>query len=180
MSREEREALLRFPGVALMQTARYVLPVCCLLLVLAGMVACTQAPPPTPAGGSGQPCRRSDRAPVPNGRGRDGRVAGRAGYPLRQPDAGHPGRGANGVAGSPRSLDAFPGNVVRPGDATALPVSWWTGRPLTPERIEATLAKRESVSPERRSGVFRIDAARPGSHRVRHFRRGRGGAGVRQ
>ena len=129
-----------------MQTARYVLPVCCLLLVLAGMVACTQTPPPTR---QEVLASLADDLIVP----RFQSVAAEMGE-LREaldtlcanptPDTLASARTAWQEARAPwmRSQATWFGPVMQ--RRSRILVDW---SPIDPERIEATLAKRESVSP---------------------------------
>ncbi len=128
-----------------MQTARYVLPVCCLLLVLAGLVACTQTPPPTR---QEVLASLADDLIVP----RYQSVSTEMGQ-LRDvldtlcanptPDTLASARTAWREARAPwmRSQATWFGPVMQ--RRSRILVDW---SPVDPERIEATLSKRESVS----------------------------------
>ena len=128
-----------------MQTLRYILPICCVLLVLAGMVACTQAPPPTR---QEVLASLADDLIVPRfqsvaaemGELRDALDALCA-HPT--PDTLAPARTAWREARAPwlRSQSMWFGPVMQ--RRSRILVDW---SPVDPERIEATLAKRESVS----------------------------------
>ncbi len=128
-----------------MRTARYVLPVCCLLLVLVGLLACTQTPPPTR---QEVLASLADDLIVP----RYQSVATEMGE-LRDaldtlcanptPDTLASARTAWREARAPwmRSQATWFGPVMQ--RRSRILVDW---SPVDPERIEATLAKRESVS----------------------------------
>jgi len=128
-----------------MQTARYVIPVCCALLVLATMVVCTQTPPPT------RPevlASLADDLIVP----RFQLVAAEMGE-LRDalgtlcanptPDTLASARTAWREARAPwiRSQATWFGPVM---DRRSRSLVDWS--PVDPERIESTLSKRDSVS----------------------------------
>lgn len=129
-----------------MQTARYVLPVCCCLLVLAGLVACTQAPPPTrqevlASLADDLIVPRYQTVAVEMGELRDALDALCANP---TPDTLASARTAWREARAPwmRSQATWFGPVMQ--RRSRILVDW---SPVDPERIEATLAKRESVSP---------------------------------
>ena len=129
-----------------MQTARYLLPVCCLLLVLAGLVACTQAPPPTrqevlASLADDLIVPRYQSVAVEMGELRDA-LDTLCANPT--PDTLASARTAWREARAPwmRSQATWFGPVMQ--RRSRILVDW---SPVDAERIEATLTKRESVSP---------------------------------